>query len=52
MLLYRPAICGQTIDRKSKYPAEGLGVVIVAKHRNGETGDYVPPMEWLMQNAK
>lgn len=66
MLLYRPAVCGQTMDRKSKYPAEGLGVVIVAKHRNGETGDvyfghnpsltkmgdYIPPMEWLMQNSK
>lgn len=66
MLLYRPAICGQTIDRKSKYPADGLGVVIVAKHRNGETGDvyfghnqsltkmtdYMPPMEWMLQNAK
>lgn len=66
MLLYRPAMCGQPTERKSKYPAEGLGVVIVAKHRNGETGDvyfghnasltkmgdYVPPLEWIKQHAK
>mgnify|MGYP000760588470 FL=1 len=66
MLLYRPAFYGIPTERKSKYPSEGLGVVIVAKHRNGETGDvyfghntsmtkigeYVPPMEWMMKNAK
>ena len=41
-------------------------MLILAKHRNGETGDvyfshntsltkigeYVPPMEWLMKHAK
>ena len=66
MLLYRPALYELTVERKSKYPSEGLGVVIVAKHRNGETGDvyfghnssmtkigeYVPPMEWLLQHAR
>lgn len=66
MLLYRPALHGLKTEHKSKYPSEGLGVVIVAKHRNGETGDiyfghnssltkmgdYIPPEEWLMKNAK
>lgn len=66
LLLYRPALYGRTVDRKSSYPTEGLGVVIVAKHRNGETGevyfghnksltkmwDYVPGDLWLQQNAK
>lgn len=66
MLLYRPALYGKATDKKSTYPSDGLGIVIVAKHRNGETGevyfhhnvsmtkmcDYIPPMEWLMRNAK
>lgn len=66
MLLYRPALYGKATDKKSTYPSDGLGIVIVAKHRNGETGevyfhhnasmtkmeDYVPPMEWLMRNSK
>lgn len=66
MLLYRPALAGVKTEPVSKYPTEYLGVVIVAKHRNGETGDiyfahnpsmtklgeYVPPTEWLMRNAK
>lgn len=66
MLLYRPAMHNMKSESKSKYPSEGLGVAIVAKHRNGETGDiyfahnpsltkigdYVPPMEWLMRHAK
>lgn len=66
MLLYRPAIYGLTSERRSKFPSEGLGMVILAKHRNGETGDvyfghnpamtkigeYVPPTEWMMRNAK
>lgn len=65
MLLYRPALYDLPTDRKSKYPSEGLGVVIVAKHRNGETGEvyfghnvsltkigeYVPTMEWMMKNS-
>ena len=66
MLLYRPALSGIKTEPVSKYPTECLGVVMVAKHRNGETGDvyfahnpsmtklgeYVPPTEWLMRNAK
>lgn len=66
MLLYRPALYGKATDKKSTYPSDGLGVVIIAKHRNGETGevyfrhnasmtkmkDYVPPLEWLMRNSK
>ena len=65
MLLYRPALYGLTSERRSKFPSEGLGMVILAKHRNGETGDvyfghnpamtkigeYVPT-EWMMRNAK
>lgn len=66
MLLYRPALYGLTSERRSKFPSEGLGMVILTKHRNGETGDvyfghnpamtkigeYVPPTEWMMRNAK
>ena len=66
MLLYRPALYGLTSERRSIFPSEGLGMVILAKHRNGETGDvyfghnpamtkigeYVPPTEWMMRNAK
>lgn len=65
LLLYRPALAGRATDRKSSYPSEGLGVVIIAKHRNGETGevyfrhdktmtkleDYVPGLEWMMKNS-
>lgn len=39
MLLYRPALYGLPSERLSKLPSEGLGVIIVAKHRNGETRD-------------
>ena len=53
-------------DRESGYPTEGLGIIIVAKQRNGETGnayfghnpemtkitDYVPPLEFLLKHAK
>ena len=66
MLLYRPALYGLTSEHRSKFPSEGLGMVLLAKHRNGETGDvyfghnpamtkigeYVPPTEWMMRNAK
>lgn len=66
MMLYRPAMCGKTTDKKSTLPTEGLGIVIVAKHRNGDTGevyfrhnpsmtkleDYVPPTEWIKRHAK
>lgn len=63
MLLYRPALAGLSTDKESGFPTENLGVVIVAKHRNGETksvyfghnhsmtviADYTPPMEWLLK---
>ena len=66
MLLCRPALYGKTVDKKSTYPTDGLGIVIIAKHRNGKTGevyfhhnqsmtklvDYIPPLEWLTRNAK
>lgn len=66
MLLYRPELAGVKTEPRSKYPTEGLGMIMVAKHRNGEVGDvyfahnasmtklgeYVPPTEWLMKNAK
>ena len=65
MLLYRPALYGLMSERKSKFPSEGLGMVILAKHRNGETGDvyfghnptltkigeYEPTLEWMARNA-
>lgn len=66
ILLYRPAMLHIPTDRESGYPTEGLGVAIVAKQRNGETGnvyfghnqsitkfyDYIPPMEYLNKYAK
>mgnify|MGYP001165789188 FL=1 len=66
MLLCRPALYGKTVDKKRTYPTDGLGIVIIAKHRNGKTGevyfhhnqsmtklvDYIPPLEWLTRNAK
>ena len=66
VMLYRPALYNIPTDKDSGYPTEGLGVLNIAKHRNGETGnvyfshnksmtkivDYVPPMEWLMKQAK
>ena len=65
-IVYRPAMLHIPTDRESGYPTEGLGVAIVAKQRNGETGnvyfghnqsitkfyDYVPPMEYLNKYAK
>ena len=66
MLLYRPALARVTTDRESGYPTEGLGVVIIAKQRNGETGnvyfrhnpemtkitEYVPPLEYMLKHAR
>lgn len=65
-LLYRPAMARLDTDRESGYPAENLGVVIIAKHRNGQTGnvyfahnesltricDYTPPFGWMDKRAK
>ena len=58
-------IPGELTEAHCKLAAE-LGVVIVAKQRNGETGnayfhhnpemtkigDYVPPLEYLLKHAK
>lgn len=66
VLLHRPALSGRTVDRKTSYPTEGLGIAIVAKHRNGETGevyfshnksltrmgDYDPGELWVTKNAR
>ena len=66
MLLYRPELYGIDTEAVSKYPSEGLGVVIVAKQRNGQTGDayfgcnksltkigdYIPPELWMKKNAQ
>lgn len=66
ILLHRPAMQHVVTDRESGYPTEGLGIAIIAKQRNGETGnvyfghnpamtkitDYVPPLEYIMKNAK
>ncbi|MDC7137524.1 replicative DNA helicase, partial [Bacteroides zhangwenhongii] len=52
-------------DRRSGYPTEGLGVIDIAKHRNGPTGeiyfrhdksmtklvDYEPDLEWMKKNT-
>lgn len=66
ILLYRPELYGFKTEPKSKYPADGLGVAIIGKNRNGETGDayfehdpsmtrmwdYVPTEEWIKKHAK
>lgn len=66
ILLYRPALLKISVDKESGYPTEGLGIGIVAKNRNGETGkvyfghnpemtkigDYIPPEGWFKKNAK
>ena len=65
LMLSRPALSGRATDRKSTYPTEGLGVIGIAKHRNGSTGelyfrhdpsmtkleDYVPGIEWMKKNT-
>ena len=67
LLLYRPCPC--THDRptaKAVIPPKDWAVVIIAKQRNGETGnvyfrhnpemtkitDYVPPLEYMLKHAK
>ena len=66
ILLYRPALARITTDRESGYPTEELGIAIIAKQRNGETGnvyfrhnsamtkitEYVPPLEYMLKHAK
>ncbi|MEG0324783.1 MAG: DnaB-like helicase C-terminal domain-containing protein, partial [Raoultibacter sp.] len=65
-LLYRPALARLATEKESGYPSEGLGMMIVAKHRNGQTGnvyfghndsltkiaDYEPPYGWMHAHAK
>lgn len=65
-LLYRPALARLETDRESGYPTEELGVVIIAKHRNGQTGNayfrhnksltkiihYVPPFGWIDKHSR
>jgi len=66
MLLFRPAMAQLPTDKESGYPSDGLGIVIVAKHRNGQTGNvyfghnpsmtcignYMPPIKWRHGNSK
>lgn len=66
ILLYRPAMLHIPTDKESGYPTEGLGVGIVAKNRNGQTGrfyfghnsemtkigDYIPPIGWIRKNTR
>lgn len=63
ILLYRPEKAGIPTDKETGYPTQGLGIGIVAKHRNGECGkvyfghnpsmtkigDYVPTGEWILK---
>ena len=66
MLLFRPAMAQLPTNKESGYSSDGLGILIVAKHLNGQTGnvyfghnpsmtcigDYVPPIEWMQRNSK
>lgn len=66
ILLYHPKKAGQTTDKETGYPTDGLGIAMLAKHRNGSTsricygynpsmtkiGDYVPTEEWMRRNLK
>ena len=65
LMLSRPSLSGRETDRRSGYPTEGLGVIDIAKHRNGPTGeiyfrhdksmtklvDYEPGLEWMKKNT-
>lgn len=35
LLLHRPALYKVATDKESGYPTEGLGILSIAKHRNG-----------------
>jgi replicative DNA helicase len=66
MMVHRPALAGLTHDEKSGYPTKDLGVLFVAKNRNGpigdvyfghnesltRIGDYTPDMNWMEQDLK
>ncbi len=57
ILLYHPKKAGLATDKETGYPTDGLGIAMLAKHRNGSAsricyaynpsmtkmGDYVPP---------
>lgn len=61
LLLSRPARQGVVVDKESGYPTEGLGILSLAKQRNGEIGtvyfghdkamvrigDYMPPESYV-----
>ena len=65
LMLSRPSLSGRETDRRSGYPTEGLGVIDIANHRNGPTGeiyfrhdksmtklvDYEPDLEWMKKNT-
>ncbi len=66
MLIHNPEKAGLKREERSGYPVEGLGILIVAKNRNGKTGDiyfgynesmtrigdYTPPKDWMEKNAQ
>ena len=66
MLIHSPEKAGLKRDERSGYPIEELSILIVAKNRNGKTGevyfghnesmtrigDYTPPVDWMAKNAK
>ena len=41
LLLYRPERCRMRVYGERKLPTEGMLVAIVAKHRNGRTGELI-----------
>ena len=41
VLLYRPERCRMRVYGERKLPTEGMLVAIVAKHRNGRTGELI-----------
>ena len=66
ILIHNPEKAGLKREERSGYPVEGLGILIVAKNRNGRTGniyfgynesmtrigDYVPPVDWMEKNTQ
>lgn len=64
ILLYHPKKAGLATDKETGYPTDGLGIAMLAKHRNGDTaricygynpsmtkmGDYMPTEEWMRRN--
>jgi replicative DNA helicase len=66
VMVHRPSQAGLTKDEKSGYPAKDLGVLIVAKNRNGpigdvyfghnesltRIGDYTPTIDWMKEDME